>query len=214
MRLVWRTEWPHWLLMAVLLTVLLWTPEQVIPIHWNLAGRADGFGSKWVAFVFVVGMYALFLVLPRFDPSRANYAQFAGAYNLVRFALLVMLVVLLGGGALGLQSAGLLYLLVGGLLVVTGSVLGKLRPNWFCGVRTPWTLSSKRSWVKTHRLGGWLMIVLGLAEIAAGALDPSSGGQILLVGGGGVVVVTVAYSYIVWRDDPDRQSAVSTRPAD
>jgi uncharacterized membrane protein len=32
--------------------------------------------------------------------------------------------------------------------------MGKIRPNWFVGVRTPWTLSSKLSWDKTHRLAG------------------------------------------------------------
>jgi uncharacterized membrane protein len=59
-------------------------------------------------------------------------------------------------------------LLVGGLLIVLGNVMGKIRPNWFVGVRTPWTLSSTASWNKTHQLAGWLFVLMGVCIAAAG----------------------------------------------
>ena len=42
---------------------------------------------------------------------------------------------------------------VGLLLVVIGAIMDQLRPNWFVGIRTPWTLSSEESWRATHRAG-------------------------------------------------------------
>ena len=47
------------------------------------------------------------------------------------------------------------------LFIVIGNFMSKIRPNWFVGVRTPWTLSSKLSWDKTHRLAGWLFMLMG-----------------------------------------------------
>ena len=40
--------------------------------------------------------------------------------------------------------------------------------NWFVGIRTPWTMSNKTVWQKTHALGGKLFkltAVLGLLSI-------------------------------------------------
>ena len=61
--------------------------------------------------------------------------------------------------------------LVGLLLSVLGSLLGQVRPNWFFGIRTPWTLSSERSWTATHRLGRWVLLVMGLAIGLAGLVQ-------------------------------------------
>jgi uncharacterized membrane protein len=43
---------------------------------------------------------------------------------------------------------------VGGLLAVIGNYFQALRPNYFIGIRTPWTLQSEQVWKKTHKLGG------------------------------------------------------------
>jgi uncharacterized membrane protein len=214
MRLSWRTEWPHWLLLGLLLLALVLAPTPQVPIHWNAAGQIDGFAPKWLPLALGMGVYLLFLVLPRLDPGRANYAQFAGAYGVGRLAVLAMLVVLLASGAFGVRAAGLPHVLAGALFVVVGSVLGKIRPNWFTGVRTPWTLASKRSWVQSHRLGGWLFLAWGALELAVGLLRPAAGLFVLL--GGAVLVsgILFVYSYLIWRDDPDKLPTVGTQPVD
>jgi uncharacterized membrane protein len=38
-----------------------------------------------------------------------------------------------------------------------GNYLPNLRPNYFIGIRTPWTLENAETWRATHRLGGKLM---------------------------------------------------------
>jgi uncharacterized membrane protein len=82
--------------------------------------------------------------------------------------------------------------------------MGKLRPNWFAGIRTPWTLSSRESWEKTHRLGGHVFVAIGLAIVVVGLLRAewavTATLVLLLVGGLGLIV----YSYLVWRDDPNK----------
>lgn len=105
-------------------------------------------------------------------------------------------------------------LAVGVMMVLMGSVMGKIRPNWFVGIRTPWTLSSKSSWVRTHRLGGWLLVALGLA-LAAAAVVSSRAAVAVLIGGPAVTTLwLVVFSYLVWPRDPDKVPPAGTWPAD
>jgi uncharacterized membrane protein len=50
--------------------------------------------------------------------------------------------------------------------------MGKVRRNFFVGIRTPWTLANQRVWYGTHRLAGKLMVgsgMLGLLTVWLGA---------------------------------------------
>jgi uncharacterized membrane protein len=212
MRFTWRTEWPHWSVLIILLIVVAISPYEVLPIHWNIAGEGDSFANKWLAFALVVGVYLLMAFLPQLDPGRANYAQFAGAYATVRLAILTVLLVLTGSASLGVRSDGLVHVVIGAMLTVIGSVLGKIRPNWFAGIRTPWTLTSKRSWLKTHRLGGWLFIIWGLIEILVGLVAPAER-RVTLACAVVVLAILLVYSYRVWRDDPEKLPPAGTQPA-
>ena len=99
---------------------------------------------------------------------------------------------------------------VGLLFLVLGNFMGKIRPNWFVGIRTPWTLSSKLSWVKTHRLAGRLFVVMGLLFFML-ALFRQPWVVAALVSALVVCLVwMVVYSYLVWRKDPDRVPPAGT----
>ena len=113
-----------------------------------------------------------------------------------------------------IQTARWTPVVLGGLFVVVGNAMGKLRPNWMVGVRTPWTLSSKRSWDRTHRLAGWMFVGAGLVFWIAAALAPGRAivpGVVALITG---ALVSVIYSYVVWRDDPDKTPPAGTSPAE
>jgi uncharacterized membrane protein len=98
--------------------------------------------------------------------------------------------------------------------LVLGNFMGKIRPNWFVGIRTPWTLSSKLSWNKTHRAGGWTFIVVGLVAIAAAFLAGGWGIGIFLGTTMVGVIGLAVYSYLVWRNDPERIPPAGTGPGE
>jgi uncharacterized membrane protein len=223
----WWTEGPQLLVLLAMFALAAWTwgsaPER-IPVHWNAAGEVDRFGGKLEGLLLLpalaFGVYLLMLFLPRVDPGRASYANFAETYNVIRFTLLGFLAGLYGWLHLSLRGRAAIEaqvigpLLVGFLLVVLGGVMGKVRPNWFVGVRTPWTLSSKRAWVRTHRLAGWLFVFSGLAIWGALLVSPFWAERFIPA----VVLlsasVSAAYSYFVWRGDPDKQPPLQTLPLD
>lgn len=56
--------------------------------------------------------------------------------------------------------------------MVFGNFIQKVKPNYFLGIRTPWTLSSERVWKDTHRVSSKIFVLAGilmmLAAFAAG----------------------------------------------
>lgn len=193
-----------------------------IPVHWNAAGEVDGYGGKFVGLLLLplvaLGLYGLLKYVPRIDPARRNYEAFAGSYLLVRVTLTVYLgfiyvvTTLAIGNEESLPVAGLIVGSVGVLFIVLGGAMSRFRPNFFAGIRTPWTLTSERSWVRTHRIGGRIFIAAGVATML-GALIGSEWAIIamLIVITPGVIFL-VGYSYFVWRDDPDRVAAQDVMP--
>jgi uncharacterized membrane protein len=220
----WRADLVQLALIAAmfLAAAIAWpyAPERM-PIHWNLQGEVDGYGGKFVGLLLLplvaLGLYALLLVLPRIDPGYANYRSFAGAYNLIRVTLVVFLAAIYAvtvAAAFGraVDVGTIVTLGAGALFVVLGSVMGKIRPNWFVGVRTPWTLSSKLSWNKTHRLAGWIFIGLGPLVALTGILRSQWFFIAALVLGGASLAWLVVYSYLVYRTDPNRVTPAGTSP--
>jgi uncharacterized membrane protein len=213
---------PLLILTAIVLTieaaVSAWTfmlvdPDTQVPVHWGLDGRPDGYSSAAAAMLFtpaitlVTGLVLAFI--PRFDPRRTNLERSATAYRWICGSVLVLLGVvhvLVAATAQGasIDMASYLGAAIGVMLIVMGNFLGKTRPNWFMGIRTPWTLSSERSWQRTHRLGGYLFVAWGALAAASAVLLPAQAAFWVLLGGGAAVLLTVvAYSYVVWRADAD-----------
>jgi uncharacterized membrane protein len=190
--------------------------EAQVPIHWNLAGEADGYAPKALGLLLTpaiaVGLTALLAAIPAIEPRRANLARSATAYTAitstaVAFIGLVHLAVVWAALGNSLDIPRLMGAGIGVLFIVIGNFMGKTRSNWFMGVRTPWTLSSELSWTRTHRLAGRLFALVGVLALVVTITGIPE--LILGVVGGGtivMVVVVVVYSYLVWRDDPERQA--------
>ncbi len=98
------------------------------------------------------------------------------------------------------------------LFGILGNFMGKIRPNWFIGVRTPWTLSSKMSWNKTHRLAGWLFILMALLMLAAGLIRTNWMLITMLTVDVLCIAWMIVYSYLVYRRDPDRIPPAGVSP--
>jgi uncharacterized membrane protein len=79
---------------------------------------------------------------------------------------------------------------------LVGNVLGKIRRNFWLGVRTPWTLASDAVWVATHRLAARLMVSAGIT----GMISALFGARLdvcvyyLVV----AAVVPAIYSYVIY----------------
>lgn len=171
--------------------------------HWNARGEADGYMSKfWGLALFPLlsfGLVVLFWAVPRIDPWRKNFSGFLRYYDalvslLLVFLLAVQIFVILWNLGWRFSPAPLLAIGVGCLLYYTGVLCTHARPNWFVGIRTPWTLASESVWDKTHRRGAPLLKAAGIVAMA-GAVFPKAAVWLVLLPVLAVAVYTVVYSY-------------------
>lgn len=182
-------------------------PDRVAS-HWNFSGVVDGYSGKFVgAFgmpLLMLGMYFLFLAVPFLDPQKDRYEEFSKAYNVFRSCLLAsLLVIFLSMGiynlGYGIAVNRVVPWTVGILFVILGNYMGKIKPNWFFGIRTPWTLSDENVWTKTHRFGGYVFIFLGVLVVLS-AYAGSASGVFLFAGGVAVSVLAMfIYSYVEYK---------------
>lgn len=198
-------------LAAVVFSLAVWSrlPERM-PVHWGLHGDVNGYGSRAQgAFLLPGVMLALWLLLrflPRIDPRRANYAKFADTYDLLVNSLVALFAVMhvaLIGAALGwpVSMERVAPALIGLQFIILGNALPRARPNWWFGIRTPWTLSNDRVWTRTHRVGGYLLAGAGVVLLIAAAFP---GTWTFALGVGAAVAAgfgSLVYSYFAWKQE-------------
>jgi len=151
-------------------------PEKLAS-HWNAQGEVDGYMSKfWGLFLMPIislGMFLLFLLIPKIDPLKANIEKFRKYFDyfmIIFFVFLFYLYLLTIGWNLGLRFNMIQFLspAFGALFFYCGIMIKNAKRNWFIGIRTPWTLSNEEVWNKTHKVGGSLFKIAGV--IALGGL--------------------------------------------
>ncbi len=179
------------------------------PIHWNAAGEIDGYGSPWLAAFlppFIATLItALAPLLPRLDPRGQGYGAFWPTYALMMNSLILFFAaihLITVGVALGwpLSVPRLFSLGAAALIAVLGNELGRVKPNYFVGIRTPWTLADDEVWRVTHRTGARLFVGSGaLAALFSLVVPESWLFMVSLSLVGLAALATIPYSYIVWR---------------
>ncbi len=192
------------LVLAPLVLLLIFWRELParVPVHWNLSNQIDGWGRKEIYLPLLpfiaLGLVAFLRVLPRFDPKlhhklgldeRMHDVLQIISLALAAFCFAIFLILLTA--ALGYSISGrIISSAVLVLFAVLGNYLGVLRPNYFIGLRTPWTLESPATWRATHRLGGRLLC---FGAVALLLLQFVLGDKLTLL-----LIVTATLSFAVW----------------
>ncbi|MGB2626232.1 MAG: SdpI family protein [Candidatus Acidiferrum sp.] len=161
---------------ALIATILAYPhlPSSVVT-HWNSQNQPNGYSPKWTLFLFGPGMLAagmlLMYSLPWLSPKNFELNNFRTTY----LQIMLILICLLGYSyALMLwaaleHSANVGNAIVGGvclLFALLGNLMGKVRRNFFIGIRTPWALANERVWNATHRLAAKVFVAGGILGLA------------------------------------------------
>src|SRR5262245_1940754 len=164
---------------VVLAATLYGRLPATVPTHWNWAGQPDGFlpkplGAFLLPLVAAV-TWAVLAVLPALSPRGFSMERFRGTYDVLRttivgFLVLVAMAQLLVAAGWRLRLDVVIPVAVGLLLAILGNYMGKVRRNFFVGIRTPWTLASEEVWLRTHRVAGKLFAAAGVLVAAGGLL--------------------------------------------
>jgi uncharacterized membrane protein len=156
------------------------------------------------------------------DPFRANYVRFRRTYEVLLDTavvliigvqlLLIVSILPLTRFAPRMAKAGTVLELVptvfiGIILIIAGNILPRLRPNSAMGIRTPWALRDERVWTRTHRAGGYLAMLFGLAIILVTFIEFQGIWWVILPGLAVALLGLPLLSYVLWRRRPTTPSA-------
>jgi uncharacterized membrane protein len=205
---------PSIILLTIAFTVSVYSglPDRM-PVHWGVRGNVNRYGSRAEAAflmpIVMIGLWLLLRFLPRVDSRRANYAKFGDTYDLLVNSLIglfaVMHVALLGT-ALGwpISMERLVPALVGLQFLILGNALPRARPNWWFGIRTPWTLTNDRVWMRTHRVGGYLLAAAGIVLLVAAAVPGAWTVTLGITAVGAAAFGSFIYSYFAWKQETSK----------
>ncbi len=154
-----------------------------------------------IAFALVI----LFQVISKIDPRKKKYAQFKTAWGMIQTTVIAYFAYLYAVSfylAMNPDKAiePFIFVGIGVLLLLIGNYLGKVRQNYFVGIKTPWTLDNERVWNKTNRLAGWLFVGAGIVIILEAIIQLWVAPVIFTVIGI-AVVVPIIYSYLLFRQE-------------
>ena len=181
-------------------------PDQIV-VHWNATGQPDGTlatlpGLFLLPFItaVVVGVLA---VIPRVDPREKNYETFRAYYDgfvvaIAGYLTLVHLALVAYNLGYAVDVTATVLGSLGLLLYYVGVVLDHAEPNWFVGIRTPWTLESDVVWDATHRLGARLFRLSGIFALF-GVFFAEYAVYFVVVPVVGTAIVTTVYSFVKYR---------------
>ena len=183
-------------------------PDQLAS-HWDLNGLANGYQSKiqflWTMPMITLALALLLFFLPFIDPLKSGLQPVRIGYHFFIAAMLLFLDYIQALSIaynLGFHFNLFAWMLPAFslLMVGIGLLIDKVQPNWFVGIRTPWTLSSPSVWNKTHHLGG-ILLKLTAVPIFLGVFFPNYALWFLLVPLLGVAFFLVLYSYWLFQKE-------------
>jgi len=191
-----------------LLSIFQGLPEEV-PLHWNINGEVDNVGSKSMLFLMPSALplfiYLLLTFAVKVDPKGNSMDQSVKHRRLK--TVLVMLISVLSIYILNSVQDGAstnlnyLFFVVGVLYVELGNYLKTIKPNYFLGIRTPWTLESEQVWKATHRMGSKWWFVGGLVVMSSSlSFDRSLNFWVFISVTMVIGIIPIVYSYKLYKD--------------
>ena len=176
--------------------------------HWNSEGKVDGYMSKgfgvFLMPVVALGVFILFLIIPKIDPLKKNIKRFRKHYDtfillIILFLFYIYLLTIFWNKGARFNMGSAVIPGVAVLLYFAGILIENAKQNWFIGIRNPWTLSSKKVWDKTHEKGATMFkacAVIAFIGVVAGKYAM----WFVLIPVIVTVVYLFVYSYLEYRD--------------
>lgn len=186
-------------------------PEQV-PMHFDFKGNPDRFGNKTELLTMILvlaamstGIFFLLSNIYKIDPKKyaaENKERLKSIGFCIGVFMSALACFILYSSVKGSFELGVHYILaaVGLLFSFLGNYMHNIKPNYFAGIRVPWTLNNEENWRRTHLLAGKLWFAGGLLLAALCLILPDTAALIVFfIATTILVLIPVVYSYQLYR---------------
>ncbi|WP_445956296.1 SdpI family protein [Yeosuana sp.] len=179
-----------------------------VPIHWNGEGEIDGYGDKvsliLIPILLSLLTYVILILIPIIDP-KGKIKNMGEKYESIKFILIffmsfLALFILYSSHSQTITNPNILFILIGFLFVFLGNYMKTIKPNYFIGIRTPWTLENETVWKRTHKLAGIMWFLAGILIIILSLILGKRLNRILFIVITCIIsIVPIIYSYIQFK---------------
>jgi uncharacterized membrane protein len=165
----------------------------IVPVHFDIHGVADRWGSKYENLIMSGCMAAMIAMwfgvdagyrktIKQSDDEKAvaeamsnikvlnvTFTAVTVMFAFLNFAILYMSCSQIEGFVgQEIDIMKIVTILLGASFILTGNIMPKARNNATVGFRLPWTRFNDATWQKCNRVAGIVMVVSGILSIVAG----------------------------------------------
>lgn len=211
-----------WLLMlapAVYLAITWNQIPQTVPMHFDLQGKVDRYGSKNELLILVAILTAvnavIYLIVTnvyKIDPKKyaaQNKERLQGiafSISLYFSAFGIILIYEISHNNIS-STMKFVFVTMGLLFAFLGNNMYNIKPNYFAGIRLPWTLENEDNWRKTHHLAGRLWFFGGLIfAVIALLLNNSLVGYVEVGLLTILIIIPIFYSYNLYKKSKEMKA--------
>lgn len=179
-----------------------------VPLHYNIKGEVDRYGDKSELILIPVLtsllIYLIFLVVPYIDPKK-QIQKMGKKYDTLKlvittFMSILALFIIYTAKNQSFANSNYVLMLCGVLFIIFGNYFKTIKPNYFIGIRTPWTLESEGVWKETHKLAGKIWFIGGLIIILSSLTFNEKINVIIFMGSIAIMVlIPVVHSYLLFK---------------
>ncbi len=221
-----RIMWFVAIISLIITAFVMQVMPDTVPMHYNMAGEIDRWGSKYENFIFpgiIIAMTLFWQIFVLYyekkavnadsDKERAEAASNAKLIKIVAILTNIMFCVmqcffLYGAYVEAASNAtcaavdiGKVSCISSGVLFIfLGNFMPKARKNSAIGVRTTWSMYNDITWMKSNRFGAFAFIVMGVLTIITTFFVNSNVATIIMLV---YIIVTsliiTIYSYKVYK---------------
>ena len=223
-----KIMWIVAMIPVVVTSIVIQFMPDIIPMHHDMAGNTDRWGSKTESMIFPVIILCVtffwHLLICIYEKkatnaktekeqmeakSSAKFLCIVGISEAVMFGIMHYFILYsacvqanTGGSKATIDIARVSCILCGIMFVVLGNFMTKAKKNAVVGLRTVWSMYNDNTWRKSNRFAAISIIVAGLLTIITTAFTGGMTGTIyMLIYILLATVVAVAYSKKVYEHE-------------
>jgi uncharacterized membrane protein len=198
-------------IISLILTVIIYPNlPDIIPQHFGPNGEVDRYGPKYMVFIMAIMPIAIYFFMDitrSIDPKKKSYQKHEKAYAAIKLVTAILFIIMnwtmiLISLGYNLRMNVIISICIGIMFIVIGNYMTQLRDNFFMGIKNPWTLSDSTVWKKTHRVGGYTFMLLGVVCVLSGLMSIYRPEITFIVFMSITITWTIGinlYSYIIYR---------------
>ena len=220
------------LVVALVSTLLvLETFPDIIPVHFDQYGVADGWGSKYSFLLFPGTIFVMQMIgelcIYHFEKQKkeatdeksvaeaeVNLKTLKITFIITSALFLALNYVFLYVTYLQIDNSNLqndldfvkiTVILMGVAFIVFGNFMPKTRMNSVVGFRCKWTMFNDYTWKKSNYFSAIAMIIFGIITLVVGVIFDGFIGMIIMLCLLAVyVIISLAYAYVIYKKEKER----------